>query len=144
VTAIAYRDGVMAADTAIYAGETLQGQVSKIARSPSGALAAASGRATLCEGFLRLFREGKIDEDWRPVVIGDAQFGAVVVEPDGSIWQLDETGRHPVRASFYTEGSAGPILSGAMAAGASAEEAVEIAIRYDAHCGGEIQVERLK
>jgi hypothetical protein len=143
VTAIAYRDGVMAADTACYAGGTLQGFTTKISRAPDGALAGVAGNTTICHEFLTLWREGKITPDWRPTIVGDAQFGALVAAPDGAVYEIDETGRHPYRSPFYAEGSAHPTLIGAMAAGASAEEAVAIAIKYDAHCGGDIQVERL-
>lgn len=46
-------------------------------------------------------------------------------------------------APFYVEGGAGAILIGTMAAGATPEEAVGIAIQYDMGCGGPVQVERL-
>lgn len=133
----------MAADTATYAGETLQGFNDKIARAPDGSIAGAAGNTTLCREFLRLFREGLVPDDWRPAIVGDARFSAIQVMPDGVVWEWDETGRSPTRAPFHADGSAHPTLIGAMAAGASAEEAVAIAIRYCAHCGGDIQVERL-
>jgi hypothetical protein len=133
----------MAADTACYAGETLQGFTTKIARGPDGSLAGAAGNTTLCHEFLELWREGINAGGWRPTIVGEARFSAIVVMPDGLVWEWDETGRSLSRAPFHADGSAHPMLIGAMAAGASAEEAVEIAIRYSAHCGGEIQVERL-
>ena len=146
MTAIAYKDGILAADSSCYAGETYQGEVTKLARTRDGAVAGASGDSTLCDEFLRLFQNSKADREWlewRPTIVGSAQFSAVVVMPDGEIRQLDESGYFPVKAAFYTEGSASKLMIGAMAAGASAEEAVAIAIKYDAHCGGEVQVERL-
>jgi hypothetical protein len=146
MTGIAYRDGVMAADSACYAGDIYQGDVTKIARSRYGALAGAAGDTVLCDEFRRLFAASTTDidwQDWRPTIVGNARFGAIVVLPNGEIRQLDESGWHPVNAPFYTEGSGSTLMIGAMAAGASAEEAVAIAIRYDAHCGGDVQVERL-
>jgi ATP-dependent protease HslVU (ClpYQ) peptidase subunit len=48
----------------------------------------------------------------------------------------------PVEETMYAYGSGGQIALGAMAAGATAEEAVKIAIKYDVYTGGGVQVYR--
>jgi hypothetical protein len=142
VTAIAYKDGVLASDSLEIAGGVAVGNVKKIAKRDDGCLAAASGDGAVCQEFLRLFCEHK-DEDWRPDIDKEMGFGAVVISPAGRIFRVTEKGRYEVEAEFYTEGIEYQILTGAMAAGASAVEAVQIAIRWGTRCGGPVQTVRL-
>jgi hypothetical protein len=142
VTAIAYRNGVMAADSQDSCGGIRMGSVRKIAKRADGALAGAAGEAGFCEEFLSLFRDGR-DEDYRPAVSDERPFSAIVVLPNGEPWQVGPVGRYRIEAPFIAEGSAYQIMIGAMAAGAGPERAVQIAIEYDTRCGGEIQVEIL-
>ena len=114
-------------------------------------IGAAAGYAGKCAMFRRWIESGHIDK-WisegfpanLPVDAQLNQFGAIVATAEGRVICIDWQG-YPVEmdAPFYVEGSAEEILWGAMAAGASAREAVEIAIRYERGCGGEVQVERL-
>jgi len=142
VTAIAYRDGVMASDSLAECHNIVMGSVRKIIRRADGALAGSAGMEMVCAEFMRRFAEGT-DADFRPELKDESDFSAIVVTPDGQIWQVNMRGRFPISAPFYVDGSAYQVMIGAMAAGASAEEAVEIAIKYDTRCGGPIQVERL-
>lgn len=73
----------------------------------------------------------------------DAGDGFVVM-PNGRLIMFGRKGHHPIDMPFYTTGSGWEIALGAMAAGASAEHAVEIASRYDINTGGEITVLRLQ
>lgn len=151
MTAIAYRDGVMAADTQVTDGyDMICGHMRKIARSPSGTLGAASGRAGVCAEFRRWIEAGVID-GWiaggfgEPLALNQeaGAFGALIVTVEGQVIHVDWQGRAvEMGAPFHAEGC-GPFLAGAMAAGADAETAVRIAILHDAGCGGEVQVERI-
>lgn len=165
MTAIAYKDGVMAADSLCCGGDMRRGEVRKIARSPKGTIGAAAGKAGKTAEFRRWVESGRIDEwiasgcwinageiaygpdgfaDKLPIDEELNSFGAIIVTVENRVICLDYRGyRVELDALFYVEGSAEQILMGAMAAGASAEEAVEIAIRYDVGCGGKIQVERV-
>jgi hypothetical protein len=129
----------MAADSQENAGGIVVGRTAKIVKRDDGAIAAAAGESSFCAEFLRLFKEG-CDEQFRPAIDDDRSFAAVVITPDRQIWQITPHGRYQVDAPFYAEGSAYQILIGAMAAGASAKEAVQIACKYDTRCGGEIHV----
>lgn len=142
MTAIAYRDGVMAADSLAECHGIVLGSVRKIARRRDGALAGAAGMEMVCAEFIRRFVAGT-DEDYRPELKDERDFSAVIVTPDGQIWQANAQGRFLIDAPFYVDGSAYQLMIGAMAAGASAEEAVRIAIKYDTRCGGAVQIERL-
>jgi 20S proteasome alpha/beta subunit len=67
-------------------------------------------------------------------------FFALVVTADGKVWSMNCSGTLAlVYGPYFAEGSGAKYAMGAMAAGATAAEAVAIAIRYDAYSGGEIQ-----
>jgi hypothetical protein len=152
MTAIAYRDGVMAADSLTGGEHIRRGTDHKIARSSAGTIAGAAGYAGMCSEFRRWVQTGRIDE-WieggfpepLPIKAERNGFGAIVVTAAGRVICVDYEGRAiEIDAPFYVEGSAEEILLGAMAAGAGAEDAVRIAIQYDRGCGGPVQVERLR
>ena len=152
MTAIAYRDGVLAADTETTSGDLLGGHSLKIARSPEGTIAAAAGQAGTAAQFRRMVKDGGID-NWiasnfsqrLPIEADHNGFGAIIVTAAGRVICVDYRGwAVEFDAPFYTEGSAGVLLTGAMAAGATAEEAVRIAIKHDAWCGGDVQTERVR
>lgn len=63
---------------------------------------------------------------------------------DGQISHFSERLRpYKVHASFYAIGSGRRLAIGAMAAGASAKEAVEIACRFDTHSRGPVNAARV-
>lgn len=62
--------------------------------------------------------------------------------PDGLIVSLNHTGWEHMRVPVFAAGSGCDYAYGAMAMGATAEEAVRAAIRFDVGCGGEITVLR--
>jgi len=67
---------------------------------------------------------------------------SLVVLKDGILFELLAAGHLiPVDAP-YAAGSGGPFAMGAMRAGASADQAVEIAIELDPHSGGDVQVNK--
>lgn len=72
-------------------------------------------------------------------------FGALIIKPDGTVLRMDSAGRFSrMKADFYADGSGHAVARGAMAAGATAERAVQIAIDLDSACGGPIQKISLK
>lgn len=151
MTAIAYRGGVLAADSLTLGSDTVRGYSRKIVRSEKGTLGAACGLAGTAQMFRRWVETGRIDEwieagfpDSLPVNSERNQFGALIVTAQARVICVDWQGMAvEIDAPFYAEGGAEVFLIGAMAAGASAEEAVAIAIKYDTGCGGAIQVERI-
>jgi hypothetical protein len=118
------------------------GTVKKIAKAPDGSIAGAAGNSIDCENFLAAFRQGE-DADFTAAAREEDEFSAVVVKPDKSIWEVSATGRSKITAPFYAIGAARAILIGAMAAGATAQEAVRIAVQYDKLCGGTVDTETL-
>lgn len=142
LTAIAYRSGVLAADTLVSCDDIVLGHASKIAKRADGAMAGATGVSIACEKFLDAFRTGR-DGDFTIELKEEEDFEAVVISPDDKIWIVGDNGRHVLNAPFYALGVAREMLIGAMAAGALAAEAVGIAIRYHALCGGEVETYEL-
>lgn len=142
MTAIAYRAGVLAADTQQTAGMIIVGYTKKVVRSPAGHIAAASGDAVWCRAFNQAVTKG--DVDWKPPAGTKAEdFMAILVSPDGTAEEVVPEGNSLLEAEFAAIGAPWQFLTGAMAAGASAEEAVRLAIQHCTSCGGEVQVERL-
>lgn len=143
MTTIAYRDGVLAADTLITAGNSRDGFCTKIAKR-GAVLAAAAGSLPLACGFLAWFDCG-LPAGREPKMQGaekdDYAIGKIFT-PTGIILTFSDCGWSLRRAPFYSFGSGADYAVGAMARGASAAEAVAVAIQFDVGTGGEIETLR--
>lgn len=140
MTTICYRDGQMAADTLTCFNSTILGYTDKIERLPDGSLIGACGTGALCRAVIEWFKAGRPKDD-KPVIVPNCNFTALVVSPDGSmaLWHEDfQPG--PFRAEFVSIGSGADFADGAMAMGASAEQAVRIAMTRDTATGGDVTV----
>jgi hypothetical protein len=134
MTTIAYRQGVMAADTRAYAGFNGQlGEKTKIRRLPDGTMIGAStNQVGLGEALLNWYEAGA-DPAKAPGKLNESKFTLLVVKPEGEAFYAYDTFMlsGPVRAEFYAIGSGAEYALGAMAHGAGPEYAVEIACQYD-------------
>jgi hypothetical protein len=150
MTIIVYRDGTMAADTGIWTESVAAGHTHKIRRMDDGGLVGCSGAPGFCEWFCRWLTShpsadpmlcAKADHP----TINDQGFGAVWVKPDGAVWKfnMDLLPFEVIGPWVMTGGSAIDVATGALAAGATAEEAVRIAIRYSDGAAGDVQTEKL-
>jgi ATP-dependent protease HslVU (ClpYQ) peptidase subunit len=140
MTTIAYRDGVLAADTRVTrGGYIMPGHFCKIGRSPSGDLVGISGNCAKADGFLRAVINGTADP-----TAPEEGVTALVISPDGRITVHEAAGRFDITgAEFWAIGSGTSAALGALHAGASAEEAVRIAMLIDNDSGGEVNSLRL-
>lgn len=135
MTTIAYRDGVLAADTLMCSGDSKLAGVTKIAQGPGGRMGGACGTAAFLGGWLAwLTGDGN-----RPTPVrGDNQNDCgLVIWPDGRIEVFEDGGSFVVTAPYFAMGSGRPEALGAMFAGADAETAVRAAMAHDCHSGGE-------
>lgn len=146
MTAIAYRDGVLAADSVAWASTCVKVPSSpKIVRLPDGGLLAAAGET----GEIRELREfmSKLvtsQPRMHPTFDKDEGLTALWVRPDRSLWRCWYQLRwYSVDAPFDCIGAPAQFMFGALHAGASAEEAVRLAVLHTDGAGGEVQVERL-
>lgn len=143
MTAIAYRDGVLAADSV---GWMAEGHVKipvspKIVRFKGGMFACCGGETEIALATDWITKVGTP----KPLLEQQEGFGCIWVKPDGSVWYTNWR-LHPVirPEGFMAIGACDKFMMGAMFAGASAEEAVRLAILHTDGAGGEVQVERLE
>lgn len=140
MTTIAYRDGVMAADSASTYGNNKATQVRKV-RKIGRFLVGLSGSASLAEDFcVWLARKQRITA-WPVQPTGDDGVWALLVDREtGRVFKMDKCGT-PFRlyGKWFATGSGMDAAMGAMAAGASALRAVEIACTIDAGSAGPVR-----
>lgn len=137
MTTIAYRDGVLAADTLTTANGIRCGHHVKIHRF-GRLLTGYCGRSSNYEAFrswVKAGAEGKFTS---------AEGNVFIVTPDGVaiVWG---DGDYPWRetGAMWALGSGEQLALGAMAAGATAEEAIHAAIAWDTGSGGPVTAIRL-
>lgn len=139
MTTIAYRNGVIAGDSMVGSGGLILGAARKVVRGPNGELAGACGEACDAAAALTWVESGMVTP--APALLEGTEL--MIAMPDGAMLFLDrDRPLYPISAEFFALGSGPHIAMGAMAAGASAEDAVRIACVYDKHTGGEVVVLR--
>lgn len=132
MTVIAYRDGVMAADRSTRACGVEFHETRKVARRADGALIGCAGMSAQGRAMRDWFLAGEVGE--RPG-LGEKEEDsthALIVRPDGRVEVHDMHGRTDAESEFgyHAIGSGFELALGAMAMGASAVRAVEVAIQH--------------
>lgn len=141
MTTIAFRKGMLAADTSQTTSGSMNGYIVKIARSPKGDLAGASGSASFNYAFLRWFENGE-NTAAQPKPTQDDHYmdRGVIFRQDGRIEIFEPIGKFECMAEYYAFGSGIDYALGAMYCGADAESAVRAAIAHDPNTGGDVLV----
>ena len=128
MTTVAYRDGVLAVDSQVTDGNRFEGAAIKW-RKGNGWVAAVAGSLSA----INILDEISILSNGRPVLphkeMDESSEGFIVTE--SGVFYFSRHGVTTWDAPFYAAGSGGTLAIGAMAHGASAEEAVQIACKYD-------------
>lgn len=141
MTVIAYRDGVMAADTASFQSDFVVSTNGKKIRRHGEILVGCAGFVGDIEAFHTWVARG-LPEKKRPT--GFKDFAAIVVRPDGVALKCDESlSLYPASGQWCVCGAHIDFMIGAFAMGATAEQAVRLAIAYGIYAGGGVQVERV-
>lgn len=135
MTTIAYRDGKLAGDSRATANGLIDNQTTKVWEH-KGVLIGASGSQALCEKFRSWVIAGIDGES----PFEGAEDGNGLVVSKAGVVCFGNSGSWPVKEPFYTLGSGYQLALGALAMGASAKEAVEVAARFDTMTGGKITV----
>lgn len=117
------------------------GHRSKIWRSANGCCYGFSGPTSYAELFRRW-----LDDNSPPKEIPEFEsHHAIEVRPGNRV--ALSSGKKPIfieiGAAFFAIGSGWQLALGAMQMGATAEQAVEVAIMHDENCGGQIDVIRV-
>lgn len=142
VTTIAYRDGVLAADSLATIGDTkAHGSYQKIRRI-GDYMVGAAGSVAASEEFINWLLKHGDDDDLPP----KGQYSALVIDAKGRVREIESGSILPVprNAKFYSIGSGAPYALAAMYAGASAAEAVKIAAKIDTSTGLPVKILVLK
>jgi hypothetical protein len=148
MTIMCYRDGVLAADTAIWKESVLFGHITKVAKF-NGFLCASASNASNCLRFQNFVQDATEDEDDPSFEGFDAEedelFSGIIITPDGEFLSVDEKGAvlRGVTADFFAGGVAEEMAIGAMAHGATAEQAVRVCIDYHGFAEGNVDSVRL-
>jgi hypothetical protein len=140
MTTVAYRDGVLAADTlSVSAG--IPCRCTKLFRLEDGSVCGFAGNVDAWRLFLAWLRHGG-----EPPKFTDKDresFHALVMHPDGRVdeWESERVAI-PLEDPFYAIGSGSKAAVAAMHMGADAARAIEIAKLCDADTGGPVMVMR--
>lgn len=132
MTTIAFRDGALAADTGVNAGGSISFHRCKLRRI-GDAIYGFCGAAQLQNVVFDYFEIPKGD---KPKFDDELFVNVLKVNQDGVFMIERNLEPYPVNGDFYAIGSGSDLALGAMATGASAVRAIEIAIEFDdATCG---------
>lgn len=135
MTTIAYRDGVLAADTLFNANDMRDSYGPKIFRVGKVLVGVAGSIAAglRLRGWVESGMKGE-----SPYFGTDHGNGIVASEAGVMVWS--GAGCWPVREPFYALGSGQAFAIGAMAAGKRSDQAVRIAARFDIYTGGKVTI----
>jgi len=134
MTTIVYRDGILAADSLITNLDLRVAQSRKIFSCDRG-IGGAVGRLVSAHLFNVWIQANAPDN---PPKADDAE--GIFVHPDGTTYLWEGTEQLiPIEGPFFAFGSGFQLAMGAMECGASAVDAVAVAIKYDSGSGGTIQ-----
>jgi hypothetical protein len=137
VTTWVYRDGILVADSMVTTSVTSQivGTCKKVHKTKSGILCAGAGNLVDLHKFFRWVDEGMQDD-----VAKLDHLDGILVKSKDEIYQVDnELFPYVIEAPWYAGGAGDQLAIGAMAMGATAEEALKVAMKYSMGTGGKIQ-----
>jgi ATP-dependent protease HslVU (ClpYQ) peptidase subunit len=143
LTTIAYRDGILAADSQVTWGPTVMPcKLKKISKLPNGALFGFCGSLELGEIMRRhLIDIGSVEgggvlEDRRD--LDKENFEGVIIQPDGVTLFFENRSWIRLSVPYLAMGSGKEHAYGALDVGASAKQAVKTATKLDPNTGGKI------
>jgi ATP-dependent protease HslVU (ClpYQ) peptidase subunit len=137
MSTVAYKDGVMAAESRGTSGDIIRGKVQKLFQLDDGRVVGIAGDVGYEAEFLAWLDDGARLEK-KPDFSGAASFCAIVGSLSGFVVYGKELRCQEIGADFYAIGSGNEIALGAMSYGATARQAVECACKFDVYSGGEI------
>lgn len=144
MTVIAYRDGILAADSGAFGGCTVQSGANKVARAPDGTLYGATGSAADASAYLAWVRQGCPGEE--PAIRrtkeaeSEGAFSLLRVRPGCDPELVTAYGVETFEGNAYVAfGAAADTALGALHVGATAVQAVEAAIAHSQWAHGPVR-----
>jgi hypothetical protein len=132
MTVIACKDRVMAADSGVWQGGVWLPSAGKLSRLYGGTIAGVAGWRPEWELALRWYQAGAPPDSRPPNPSEKSDLDVLLLKPNGEIWNLTENFRlFKSEWPIAVAGSHTEFVLGALLAGASAKQAVELAC---AHC----------
>lgn len=144
MTIVVYRDGIMAADSLVTSGGTRTDYVNKLATNKAGWVGGAAGDFMDCRAFSKWVKAG-CKKEFKGAEVKDG-LAALLLSPTGDVFYIDDTNRKTQinSATYHCVGSGRDIAMGALEMGATAEQAVAVAIKLNTSCGGIIHTLKRK
>ena len=146
MTTIAYKDGVIACDSRLSNGSEYQEGVRKIGRTDRflfGYAGRLGGMRPAFDWVLDIEHDiedtGDLYKHADDLFIDDSEGTILLADYAGSVWTMSGgvyMTEHP--RGWESMGSGGTYACGAMMHGASAVEAIEVAVKLDVYSGGDI------
>jgi hypothetical protein len=140
MTVIAFKDGVMAADTQETWGNS-RARVSKLVRLPDGGVAGAAGEGAASQAALNWLESGGSLDGQSDRPLPDISGAEVLIaKGDGSLWLLySRFPGYPLLDKSIAIGCGADAARMAMEYGATAVEACQRVAKYDVFCGDPVQ-----
>lgn len=145
MTCIAYKDGIIAGDSAIWSEDVVTGFEKKVFKNSDGLLLGCSGLHDDIVAFQEWFMAGGRGRTPRL----DADMKAIIVDQKGRVFGASPRTRMEPRRLAHSDkpgiviGYGNLFVHGLMAAGKTAEEAVKIACQRVAYARGHVYTEKL-
>lgn len=134
MTTIAYKDGILAADSLVCNGSARAAMTTRKIRRIGKVLIAGCGYIGELEAFVDWVAAGMKDTD--PLRGGETS--ALLLAPGQPPVLFGTRGPWPASSEYIAMGSGEDFAFGAFSAGADAVGAIEAAIRHDVYSGGPI------
>lgn len=144
MTTIAYRAGVMAADTGVWTGEACHTVARKLARGPDGTLYGCCGNGAEVNAFLKWVDGGCQGDAPKPREEKDgtsSSFLVMKVPRGGPIQIVGAHGEEEYEADYYSIGGGNATAFGALYVGASAEQAIRATIVHGSSAIGDVKTQ---
>ena len=143
MTVIAFRDGILAADSGVFQGDVFVGTCEKIWRNADGFLGGHTGYFDESVAFQNWFMAGM--KDAAPRIDDKSGNEGLIITPEGETFWIGDKGRRKAMCcgDFFALGCGYEIALGAMHAGLGAIEAVRIVTERHCHCAPPVKVESL-
>lgn len=144
MTVIAWDGKSIAADRQGTSGG-IAATVSKIRKLKNGEVLTGYGYLSEVFALMRWYEAGAVKEDWPSFQTKEDWSGLIIMSPEGKITYYEYTPHpHTLKEKIYAWGGGAELALGALAAGASAKEAVLIASKYQIGCGKGVDVHHSK
>lgn len=150
MTTIAYRNGVLAADSKINYGSFSNGEVNKIhvitvpdddGKCVRKAMLVVAGAIWVSEPMIEWIESGANQEDIPHCILHAAKdFSCLMVDDEGTLWEFNNGYFLKCGVDYHAIGSGMMFALGAMAVGSEAPEAVAAAMKHDMATGGKITI----